>query len=190
MPGTILKQAPSAEPLLLSDVKAHIRFETDDEDSLIMAQIQGARAAVEAYLKRQLITQQWTVILDCFEPVIWIPLAPVQTVDAVRYVDDAGEIQTLASDWWQAPTRMEPARVMPAYSLTWPTARQVPEAVEIDVTVGYGASGDDVPAAIMDAIKLLVGDRHAFRENTVTGTIVSELPLGVRNTLLPYVFSG
>ena len=71
-------------------------------------------------------------------------------------------------------SRFEPARVMPAENTVWPTTARRPEAVEIDVTVGYGASGGDVPPAIMAAIRIMLNALYDQRD---------EPPLSARNLL-------
>ena len=48
---------PLVEPVLLSDIKAHLRVSETDEDTLISSLITAARVHVEHLLMRKMITQ-------------------------------------------------------------------------------------------------------------------------------------
>lgn len=176
--GQILKTAPAAEPLTLSQAKAELVVDFSDDDQILTHKIAEVRSQAEAMLNRRLITQVWTLVYDRFEAIHYLPLGPVASVDEIRYRDSAGTLTTLASTEWQSSVRFEPARVMPAQNKVWPVTNDQPEAVEIDLTVGYGASGDSVPEAIMAALKLMLNGAYDKREGPATMA---------KNLLVPHV---
>src|SRR5690606_2429764 len=60
----VMTAAPAAEPITLSEAKAHFRVDTDDEDALISSLIVAARLLIERALGLALMTQGWSYFLD------------------------------------------------------------------------------------------------------------------------------
>ena len=76
-------------------------------------------------------------------------------------------------------TDRTPARLVPDYSKTWPTARSQPDTATITFIAGYGAAAD-VPDDLKHAMKLLIGHWFANREAVAVGTL----------TVVPIAFSA
>lgn len=137
MPQTLLIP-PATEPLHLDEAKAHLRVISTAQDALIGALIGAARDHVETFTQRSLVTRTLSWRADAFP---WgrleFPLAPVRKVNAVRYIDTQGVTQTWSAAEYQLDLYSEPARLAPAYGLTWPVAQRVFNAVEIELVAGY-----------------------------------------------------
>lgn len=179
--------APATEPLSLADAKLHLRVVSDDDDDLITALIQGAREYVETFLRRQLVTATWAMTLDEFpdsDGDITLPLPPLASVTSIAYVDGDGDDQTLDSANYTVHTNCEPGKITLAYGESWPSTRDQPDAVTVTFVAGYGAAAA-VPAGIVAAIKLVLGDLYENREAAVLGTIRSDNPT-VKNLLWTY----
>ena len=179
--------APATEPLSLGDAKLHLRVVSDDDDDLITALIQGAREYVETFLRRQLVTATWAMTLDEFpdsDGDITLPLPPLASVTSIAYVDGDGDDQTLDSANYTVHTNCEPGKITLAYGESWPSTRDQPDAVTVTFVAGYGAAAA-VPAGIVAAIKLVLGDLYENREAAVLGTIRSDNPT-VKNLLWTY----
>lgn len=179
--------APATEPLSLADAKLHLRVVSDDDDDLITALIQGAREYVETFLRRQLVTATWAMTLDEFpdsDGDITLPLPPLASVTSIAYVDGDGDDQTLDSANYTVHTNCEPGKITLAYGESWPSTRDQPDAVTVAFVAGYGAAAA-VPAGIVAAIKLVLGDLYENREAAVLGTIRSDNPT-VKNLLWTY----
>ena len=200
--------APVAEPLTLREAKLHLRVDVDDENDLINDLIAAARQTCEQITHRAFITQTWDLNLDGFpwgwsnvvqtpalgaDGAIWVPLAPLQSVTSVTYVDTAGVTQTWSSTLYSvdapAGEHARPGRITPAYAQYYPIVRTVPNAVTVRFVAGYGAA-DDVPAGIKAAMKLFIGNWWLNRE---AGTLASGgrgtsdvLPFGVDTLLWPF----
>ena len=101
----------------------------------------------------------------------------------LEYIDTAGETQTLDSANYDVDTDAEPARIKPAYGLSWPSTRDVIQAVILTYKAGY-ASADDVPEDIKHAIKLLVGHWYVHRES-VSSLTLKEMPQAAKSLLWP-----
>ena len=169
--GLTLVTAPAAEPLTTAEAKTHLRVDNSEDDVYIGALITAARQEVERYTGRALVTQTWDLTLDAFpwgNGPIWLPRPPVQSVTSISYVDDAGATQTWATANYRVDITGETARIEPAWSLNYPTTRGIVAAVTVRFVAGYGAAAA-VPALMVHAIKLLVGEWYEQRQITTYG---------------------
>ena len=178
--------APAAEPLTKAEVKLHAHMETAEtiEDGELDIYIKAAREYVENVTQRALITQTFTYFTDCFKDEIKLK-ANLQSVEAVRYIDRDGNQQTLASSVYVADTDAPIGRIYRDYDQDWPDIRSQRNAVEVDFTVGYGATSAAVPESIRHAMLLLIGHWYMNREAVSVGSL-NEVPYGVELLLNPY----
>lgn len=176
--------APTTEPVTLDAAKEHLRVEYDNENSLIDALIATARQRVEKDIGAVLVSQQWTLSLDRWgAQCIDVPLPPLVTVDAVRYVDSDGVTQVLDPSSYRVDIKHTPGRLTPAYGTSWPAVRSVTGAIEIDFTAGYST----IPPPIKHAILLYLATLYENRETFAIGSSVSpELPHNASWLLEPY----
>ncbi len=98
---------------------------------------------------------------------MYLPFPPLQTVDSIKYIDQDGIQQTLASTEYKVDTSSEPARIVPAYGKTWPATRNEINAVEVTFTCGFGAAAA-VPEGIKSWIKIRVGSMYENRSEVDT----------------------
>ena len=181
------KTPPAKEPLEVTDIKSWLKDEDDDENTIHESNVSAARGKVEALLKRRLITQDWTVYFDAFKPTMLIPLAPVQSVLEIRYRDLSGDWQTLDTSVFEAFVAEEPATISPVWGGAWPGTWPSRGAVEVDVRIGYGDNGSDVPEPILTAIRREAAGYFEHRESVVMSGRPAELP-GHDADLLPFEF--
>lgn len=180
----------------MAEAKAHLKVEVSDDDTLITAIIVAARQWAEGYLNRALITQTLRLSLPGFpgegrwdpnpesqqslvDGVIELPMPSLQAVSSIQYVDTDGDTVTLDAGEYQVDTRRKPGRVAPAWGKSWPSTRDVFNAVSVSYTAGYGTAGSDVPACVRQAMLLMIGSMYEHREEIVKGTIIAELKLGM-----------
>ncbi len=194
--GLIRTVEPVLEPIERDVAKLHLRLDTDEQDALVDALIAAARSHAELYLGRALITQTWRLSLDTLpvvnpvrvaREVIRLPYPRLQSVTSVTYVDDTGATQTMDPADYQVDADSEPARLRPAYGLTWPSVRGTTlGAVRVTYVAGYGTEPASVPAAIRHGMLLLIGNLYENAEATIIGSAVNELPFGVAALWGPY----
>ncbi len=94
---------------------------------------------------------------------IYLPMAPLQTVESIKYLDQNGVQQTLDPGQYKVDAVSEPGRLTPAYGCTWPATQNTASAVEIAYTCGFGAAAA-VPAGIKQWILMRIGSMYEFRE--------------------------
>lgn len=182
-----LTTPPSAEPISVADLKAHLRIDDTDSDSYLATIAAAARSAVESFLQSTILETTWTWTLETFPAQLLLPKGPLLTTTGLQidYVDDLGASQTLSSSSYRVS--LGPiGRIEPGYGLTWPSTRAQMDAVTVTWKSGY-PSITNVPPEIIHAIRLMAGDLYENRENTVVGVSAMELPVSARNLLMPHV---
>lgn len=171
---------PALEPLSLADARAHVRVDDTAEDALIARLVSAARERIERLSGLALITQRWLVSLDCWPSgaVLELPVSPVASIDVVRTFDDAGsatvaDTSTLVLDGWARPARV--LRTLPQ----WPAPGRLVQAIEIELTAGFGPTPGDCPADLVQAVAVLAAHWFENRE-------VGDVPDAVETLIRPH----
>lgn len=173
-----IKTEPATEPVTLDKAKLHLKVDCDADDTYITTLIKVARKYAEQFQGRSYITQTLELRLDKFPcRLIELPRPPSISVTSIKYVDSAGDTQTLDASKYTTDFNSYVARIVPAFNQIWPTTRQVIDAVTIEYVAGYG-DADAVPETIKQAILLLIG---VWYENRVpiSEATTSEIPFAV-----------
>ena len=183
----VLTSGPAAEPISVDEAKAHLRIDDAAEDMLISSLILTARLHVESALGLAMMTQNWMVLLDRWprNRRVLLPLRPVQSVNEVRVLDGAGSPTVVASGNYVVDVASTQARVV-ANGAGWPVPGQPVNGIEIDIVAGYGASADDVPAPLRQAVLLLVAHWYEHRDPVEIGSQDVSIPAAVSRLLKPY----
>lgn len=187
-----LDTAPTTEPLVLADVKAHLRVDSTADDTYITSLIAVARQYLDGYsgvLGRCLITQTWDLVLKGFPSsgLIDIPLPPLASVTSISYIDSDGASQTLAATEYDVDVGGGAVRL--AYNKSWPATRSVFNAVTVKFVAGYGVASA-VPEPLKQAMLLIIGHLYENRETVSTGKALSVLPFSVNTLIAPYKTGG
>lgn len=187
--------APLDLAVSLEQAKAHLRVDFSTDDVEIELMLRASIDQVEEYLRRGLVEQTWLLRRDFFRYEMRLPRAPLRGVTSVKYLDNDGTEQTLATTYYDVDTTFEPGRILRAYGQTWPSTRSVRGAVRLLYTCGYAAAAAGagltaveqakIPAAIRHAVLLGVGSLYEQRESIIVGTIVADNPT-VKRLLDPY----
>lgn len=95
---------------------------------------------------------------------IYLPFPPLQTVEGIKYYDATTQaLTTLDPSQYIVDTISEPARITPAYGVTWPATLNRINAVEVNFTCGYGAASA-VPMGIKQWMLIRIGTMFENRE--------------------------
>lgn len=163
--------ASSVPILTTANAKLQLRIDNTTDDTAIDRRVASATFQAEQYLMRGLTTQTWKYAQDDWTDIIALPMAaPLASVSSVKYYDASGVQQTLATTVYGVDTLSEPGRVYLKPNQVWPALQSdQPLPIEIIYVVGYTTAAL-VPADIIDAICLLLGDRQEFRTDTMAGS--------------------
>lgn len=180
--------APAVEPVTAGDMRDHSRIDIDDEEGYLDGLCTAARQFAESYTHRALITQTWELRCDQFPILMHLPRGPLQSVSSVQYLDDAGDLQTVATSVYDVDTVSDPGVISLAYDQSWPSHRWTHHAVRMTFVAGYGAAPADVPMPIRQAIMMLAATWYENRETVAMGMSVTQIPapVSVEAMLGPY----
>lgn len=181
---------PAVEPVTLSDAKAFLRIGTGHEDDLIAQFISSARMRVEAETGRALILRTCRETLDAWDlpgriadqgRQFRLPLPPLISVTSITIHDaeDVGAVWDAANYFVDAAS--DPGRIA-VRTGAFPRPGRAVAGIEILFEAGYGASADDVPEALREAVMRLTADAYLNRD----GHGERPLPMAVQSLLAPF----
>jgi uncharacterized phiE125 gp8 family phage protein len=177
-----LVTAPTSEPVSLSEQKAHLRFDGDEDDAYIAACITAARQWIEGQTKRAIMAQTWDYGIDNCWPIrdggtrIDFPMNPIAAQASpesitITYVDTNGVSQSLASTQFIVANRLHGSYIVPAYGVTWPDVRWQPDAITLRFVAGDSST---VPADLKQAVMILAAQFYEERDTGATASAVVE----------------
>lgn len=183
-----LVTAPASLPITVEEAKGQMRVEHADDDAVIGRLINAAVAFVDAggVLGRAMITQTWAQTVDRFyRPLsrsrVWsndrvaVTMSPVQALTAVKYYDTDNALQTATLSDFRLIGGANDSYVEPVGS--WPNTFDRPDALQIEVRVGYGDAASDVPDTVRHALLMLVAHWYENREE-YSETGLKRTPMG------------
>jgi uncharacterized phiE125 gp8 family phage protein len=176
---------PSAEPVTLAEVKAHLRLDHGSEDDLLSGLIRAAGEDVERTTGLALLDQAWRLVLDAWprDGCVAIMVHPVREILSVTAYGSEGEASVINPARYQADTVSRPARL---HFVGPPEALRVLNGIEIDFTAGFGEAGTDVPDLLRRAILLLVAHWYEFRASFGPDDQPVSYPAGYERLIASY----
>ncbi|RWN34167.1 MAG: hypothetical protein EOR97_05270 [Mesorhizobium sp.] len=190
----VLETAPeSLADMLFQPVCNHLRIESASPVPVDAAYIKACIGAAvsrldgnQGRLGRCLLTQEWTLYLDCFPSCIELPLPPLQEIIHLKYLDTDGTLQTLdPSAYRVSGAGSWRPEIAPAHGQTWPDSRYIADAVQVRFRAGYGDDEESVPPPILQAINVMAAHYYVERQ-PVTFTTPHEIPLLACDLIAPF----
>lgn len=171
---------PEIEPVTLAEAKRQCRIDDDltAEDEDIQDDITAARELVEEYTHRTMCSTLWRLTLNAFPgwcDVIDLPMGPVQSIQAITYLDRDGVSQQIDLSTLEQSLRSRPPWIGP-WRTSWPGGALCKAgAIQVDYWAGFAGEGSPqdsskVPKRVKKAIKMLVAHWQANRESVVAET--------------------
>ena len=163
MHGNIsIRAGVTAEPISLTEAKAHCRIDGSDEDGLITALITAARGHAEGATGRAMVTQAMRATFPRFYYTMGLA-SPLRKVTVITYLDAANATQTLAASDYVTDVSEIPGIIHQAYGITRPITYQHHAAVTVDFVAGYAT-----PFTVNATTNLLTATGHPI----ATGDVV------------------
>lgn len=197
---------PPYEPVSLAEARRWLGLRADDtaHTAVLQLLIQAMREDAEHRTLRAYVPRQLRLYLadwpagSCYGIQIDLPYPPLVSVDSFQYVDTDGVTQTLAASQYEVHDQEIPAIIVPAWDVTWPTIRRVPDAIQVTYTAGYSPGSPQDEAAYQEVLpeklRLWMQTKLATlfenREQIITGTWVQAVPRDFTDGLLDSLTVG
>jgi len=128
----------------------------DDE---VKQAVLTATAEAEFETQRAFIEQTLRLTLDRFDGAIKLPRPRLISVVHVKFIDQAGQQQTLDPQDYQVDAESEPGYIVPAPGKDWPATAARINAVEVQYVAGYGTDHTSVPDSVKGFILRRVAEQ-------------------------------
>lgn len=176
---------PLAGPISLSEAKAWLRVEHDEDDAIITSLLAACLAHLEAVAGMHLITQTWRQYADELPPsgMIRLETGPVRNIAGVRWYGEDGNPVGMGPDDILLDQVSNPARL--CFLVPVRPAQPV-NGIEIDIVAGFGDTGNEVPDNLKRALFLLLAHAYEFRGAIPADHQPASEPHGFRTLVAPY----
>ncbi len=169
----LLTTPPTAEPLTLAEVKAHLRLAINDDDAYLSTLITTARRAIESRYGLVLMPQVWALFADSWpgDGVFQIPLWPVQSILSLTVFADDDTAATIDPAHFYLDAATRPARVALRRGRVFaPPGRNI-NGIKLSLSAGFGADASAVPSEIKQGLLATIADWYQNRGDEGGGTL-------------------
>ncbi len=186
----VLVTAPSDTPITRTEVKAQLDVSYTDKDTLIDGLIAAAVSHLDGWtgiLGRCLMQQTWRQDFDTFSRCpLRLPLFPVISITSVKYDDTSGVEQTVTSSNYELLVDDLGYYVRFIDDYLFPnTEFEGGPHLRVTYVAGY-ATAADVPAAIKQAMFLMIRQWFDNPTAVIVGQSVEKMPFAVDALLAPW----
>ena len=172
--------APIIEPILINELKLHIRAYDDEyeEDSLLDDLIETARGYVEDITRRALLTQTYDYYLDTFPSCDYfkLPFGNLASVTHIKYTDSDGDEteMTVTTDYIVETNGEQCGQIVLPYGESWPSFTAYSSNPIVCRFVCGWTTAALVPTKIRTAVKMIAAKMWASRGDDIVGQTISE----------------
>lgn len=160
--NNLTRVAPAATPVIDTETAINYVRASEDDEEMIAGLIEAATAMIEGPdgIGTALITSEWKATFDTLPSALSIPLTPVQSVDKITVLTDAGSVE-VDLDLIHVAGDQHPAQI--AFLTDRPVAKRLPGSVVVEFKAGYGDDPANVPADLRHAVLWLVASMYENR---------------------------
>jgi uncharacterized phiE125 gp8 family phage protein len=161
-----LTTPPVVEPLTLSDVKSHLKLDGNDDDGLLNRLIIAARQHIETRTGCALINQDWLIYFNNWPQSgqLEFPLFPVSVVSSLKTYNAQDIASLIDPSHYTVNLVARPSSLVLRSSRGWAKPGRPVNGIEVAVQAGFGATADDVPEPIRQAMLLLIAHWYEIRQ--------------------------
>ncbi len=187
----VLVSAPTERFVTVAEAKDHINVKFPDHDLEIRTYLDAAIALIDGHagtLARAFAPQTWRQDFDGFEDQLRLPLAPVQSITQIQYIDADGATQNLPASVYELREDECGPFVRLSHDQEWPDTLDHPASVSVTYLAGY-EDITKVPNTARLAVMQMVGHWYEHR-NAVDVVNMEEVPMSQRTLLVPLTRTG
>lgn len=167
----------SFEPFTLSEAKVILRVDFTADDDLITSIIKQCRYRAEQYTGIAITLKTVLQRFNAFSEIMQLGLGNPNGVNSIKYLDVAGDEQTLPTTVYGFDAYVIPGEVYRRPNAQWPDVLNDRGVVRIEYGAGW-ADAASIPADIKGAISLMISDAYEKREDSI-----SRFPTAAQNYL-------
>lgn len=183
---------PAIVPVLLDEIKDHLRIDGAEEDASLGALVASATNLIENYLDMSLIERSVAIYFDNWgvnakranEDTWWngvadgslsllrgdkdfvsLPVKPIQSVEQVEVTAADGSSVVWGADNYYLKPGLTPTLTR-KYGRAWPVPGVKTDGIKITVLAGFGPDWNHVPASIRQAVLMLATHLYYNRGNS------------------------
>ena len=187
---TEVYSAPAGYPLLIDEIKEHLKISHSHEDAYLMGLMQASISTIEAYAGIAVMERQVDVFLDDWpggRTTYWwdgmqsgslhdshndldlasrgvlLPVAPVSQIIELAVYDASDTAAVMPVTGYRLQPGLLPRLVLNTGSI-WPRPGRSVDGIRIRVLAGFGGSWNDIPASIKQAILQHISYQYFHRE--------------------------
>lgn len=174
-----------AQAISDADVKAWLKVDHDDDDTLIGALRDAALHHIENHTGRTLRTSTFVVTAPNFDCIKRLPFGPLTTVSSIEYfAENSDALQTLAASQYEHALLGDVLHI--AFRQTTPNTDPY-RANAVKLSCGGGTRAVDLPDGMRTAALLLVGHWYENRSAVHIGSSIVEMPMAVKALLAQFI---
>lgn len=182
----LLKEVTPAarNPVPLREFGAHLRLAhgfNDDgsEDGLLELYLRNATAMIERRTSQALIRRVHILQVACWDRRghLVLPIGPVSAIDSIQFISPSATTDLEPADWSLQPGTQRQKLTGSLGGPLWAIPRG--SIAELRFTAGHGASWNDVPDDLRQAVLLLAAHLYENRFGEVETGTAEGVPAGV-----------
>lgn len=183
MPLAIIS-SPISQPVSLTQIKRHLRLDHNNDDEYLNELTDAATAHVEAVTSQFLISRVVRQYIETMPASRSISLEawPIKSIQEVRGYDFDGNANIILTENYRLDNRIDPPALVLNTNINF---NAFCNGIEVDMEVGYGEAGVDVPSNITRAILVLIAHWYEFRGTLPAGGETGLIPEGLDILLAP-----
>lgn len=175
-------------PVPLREFGAHLRLShgfNDDgsEDGLLELYLRNATAMIERKTSLAMINRVCVLQVPCWnrDGNMMMPIGPVTMIDSIQFKSPSSTVDLDLSDWALQPGTVRQKLTGSLGAALWPIPRG--SIAELRFTAGFGATWNDVPPDLRQAVITLAAHLYEHRFGELAGSETGDMPVGVLATI-------
>lgn len=160
----VRKSRDSGLAVELDDLKAALRVDHEDHDTLLQELIRGETVRYEQFARRVLVPTEFDLLCSGWLDPVTLPANPVRAVESVTYIDGDGQSATLDDAEWYLVASESQTELHFSEDFTAPL---LSTAHERPVTITFSA-GYDLPDSPVSGMPDYVTSDTLDRRNITT----------------------
>jgi uncharacterized phiE125 gp8 family phage protein len=194
IPGIKVITDVQTEPVALADLRTHCHVTaygsplSHPHDSLLQSFQSAARDWAETFCQRSFAPKTLELALDAFpEGGILLRRGPATSIVSVKYIDEGGSEQTLASNNYMLDDYSDEPWLLPAVGTEWPRVQSQANAVKVRYIAGLPSAA--LGAEVKTAIAMVTAHLYENRSQT-TPQVLATVPFAAQHLLQKHRVMG